>query len=717
MPVHAAVCLCLLLGRAPAHGQEPAPGVRPLDRSQVEAERLKKMLLGGSKAYIDRVMVPGDLPDLREDDGSRPASDLADGFQAWSSETRVQHSQTNDALRLRSSTALGQQIIYRRETINYGSYELLAEARAGRGITSSSFFSLQPEADDPGARVTFRSVDLPVTTSLFLDSAAGVIYSDITGALSRSERISLGTRPVLGASLRLHTDQSELRVGSGARGELAGGPFASFERTSGRFSWAGLSHNAGPLALGLQVNRADGLRNPLADPAAAADDLTVDSLAATAAYTARLWGSGSTQRIRLSYLRSRAGAAGFATENAQGALVEAAHTSQGEHLVAGAYAADPGLRFGESFAGLGERGAYARGDWFSTRLSWGGGAAYETAGAGLLGGERYVSLHGHLNYRIDRRNAVGAAVHAQSRRHGAADPAGERGEGSRSYHASVYYHRTPHLRGSDRFQLTVRRRDAVALNAPAATGEEFEWQHDWIRGTLDEQKPELVTSLGIARDRSEGQSTLTPTAGLNFRLYPDVGWTLAGNLRYTSSRSNLSASRGLSGSVDAEYQLADQWRVGASLSLNQARVSTDAVPLGAPRVLRSNERFVSAYVRWDDSAGASLTALGAGGSVRSRGAGGIEGVVFFDADRDGKRQIAENGAPGVEVLLDGRFRTTTDRNGRFVFPLVPTGTHAISVQLNSVPLPWGAPEEKAWTADVPLRGTATVDIPLVQGTP
>ena len=243
MRLRAAACLAFVLGsNDAAMGQAPSSGVQALDLQQAEAERLKKMQLGGAKAYVDRVMDAGNLPDLG-DDGSRPASDLETGFQAWSAESRIQYNQTTDALKLRSSTALGQQIIYRRETINYGSYELLGEVRVGHGVNPSSFLNLQSGADDPGARITFRGVDLPLTTSLFLDSGAGVIYSEVTNGLGRTERVSLGTRPVVGASMRLHTDQSELRLGSGARGELAGGPYASFERTSGNFSWLGLSHN------------------------------------------------------------------------------------------------------------------------------------------------------------------------------------------------------------------------------------------------------------------------------------------------------------------------------------------------------------------------------------------------------------------------------------------------------------------------------------------
>ena len=129
-------------------------------------------------------------------------------------------------------------------------------------------------------------------------------------------------------------------------------------------------------------------------------------------------------------------------------------------------------------------------------------------------------------------------------------------------------------------------------------------------------------------------------------------------------------------------------------------------------VTRSNDKFASVYVRWEDSRGSSWrgAALGSGGV----GAGSVSGVVFFDANRDGEQQSGEAGVPNVEVLLDGRFRTTTDRTGRFVFPLVGSGHHQITLTLETVPLPWGAASDRGVSIDVPLRGIAETRVPVVR---
>ena len=44
--------------------------------------------------------------------------------------------------------------------------------------------------------------------------------------------------------------------------------------------------------------------------------------------------------------------------------------------------------------------------------------------------------------------------------------------------------------------------------------------------------------------------------------------------------------------------------------------------------------------------------------------------------------------PGVTVILDRRFVTRTDAQGRYEFPAVAAGEHVIEVSSDNVPLPW-----------------------------
>ncbi len=155
-------------------------------------------------------------------------------------------------------------------------------------------------------------------------------------------------------------------------------------------------------------------------------------------------------------------------------------------------------------------------------------------------------------------------------------------------------------------------------------------------------------------------------------------------------------------------------RLGASASLNQAVVNVSGgFYQGQPLLSRSNDKQFAVYLRWEGARGSSVRGPGlrTGGAV---GGGSLDGVIFFDANRDGVQQAGENGAPKVEVLLDGRYRTTTDTAGRFEFPLVSTGPHRLTIQSESVPLPWGVADEQGTLVEVPLRGQATARIPVVR---
>ena len=96
-----------------------------------------------------------------------------------------------------------------------------------------------------------------------------------------------------------------------------------------------------------------------------------------------------------------------------------------------------------------------------------------------------------------------------------------------------------------------------------------------------------------------------------------------------------------------------------------------------------------------------------GCSPGSPGGGSLDGVVDFDANRDGEQQAGETGVPGVEVFLDGRYRETTDRRGRFVFALVGSGPHQLTLSAESVP-------HRTVRVEVPLRGQTTARIPVVR---
>lgn len=669
------------------------------------------MLESRPKAYEDKVMDGSPLPELGLGDAS--AEPMPEGVRSFVSETRVGLAHSDNGLQLRKSLELGQRIEYRRETLNHGDFFLRLDGRASRGDAGLGTGSTGFATERASERITLQNRGFPITERLFADTMVGDLASEVTEALARAYRITLGTSSVRGAGTRIYGDGFEFRAGTGVRGVLAGGPYPGFERTQGALSWVGYSQRVGAGYAGLQVNHATEVPSfTLTGTGLGLSDVT--GVAASLGYGGELTAEGS-HRGRAMLIHSSASGAIDAT--AQGVFLEGSARWMGMRHEFGAYRADPGLRYGDYLLASDNRGAYWRVDSGGMRWNWGLGLDVEEQNPGRetdRSARRNIGVGANAQYRFDRDNAVAGTVNiSRSREQGTAADLASTGYGSRSYYASGYYQTRLAHWGRSRLRATLRRNELVVLNGVPATGEEVEWEQDWITGRYETMRPEFTTTLGFARDRSGGVAETSPTAGVAFRLWPDADWSVGGTLRYTARDSNLATSRGLSGTLDTEKVLGNGWTAGASLSLNQAVLEIPVAGIAAQQVSRSNDRFGTVYLRWEDSSGGPFRGAGVG-TAGAVGAGSVGGIVFFDANRDGEQQLGEGGVPNVQVVMDGRYRVTTDRNGRFDFPLVGTGRHQLTLTLDTVPLPWGAASERAVSIEVPLRGQADARIPVVR---
>jgi hypothetical protein len=693
---------------------EPTTRIEALDPAQAEQERLRKMLEGKPKAYVDKVMDPSTLPTMTDVDAAAAVDQT--GFRRFASETRFGTGSSDTGLGLRRASEFGQRVEYHRETLNYGEFVGQMDFRRSNGARELGIGPLGFATERSSERITVRDIGFPVTARVLADTTVGDMSTEVTDGLSRAYRLSLGTSTVRGIATRVFDNDFDLRAGAGTRGNLAGGPFPGFERTQGTVAWAGYTRRLRDGAyVGLQVDRATAIPGStlFTNPFSAADDVT--SMAASVGYGGERSGE-RTSRVRLIYVGSRGSSAGGAPNAAQGLFVEGGARLGAYRHEMGAYSAGPNLRFGDYTLASDNRGAYWRVDTGGLRLVWGGGIDVEEDNPGRERGRlssQRTSLSGNAQYRLNRSDSLGMNAQVNLTRYARGASLAAVGDGTRSLNASGYYQTRFADWGRTRFRLTVHRNEVLVANDLPASGEEAEWEQDWIRGRFETMRPEFVTTLGLARDRSNGIAETRPTAGVNFRAWTGGDWSISGNLRYTSRTSNLSTSRGLSGTLNTEKRLAGGWRVGASLSLNQAIVNVNATAFGAPQVARSNDKAAYVYLRWEGAGGSTARGVGVR-HTGSSGAGSVDGFVFFDGNRDGERQSGEDGVPNVEVLLDGRYRALTDRNGHFEFPLVATGAHRLTLTLETVPLPWGAPAEKSVSVDVPLRGQATARIPVVR---
>ncbi|MGH6641018.1 MAG: SdrD B-like domain-containing protein, partial [Polaromonas sp.] len=117
-------------------------------------------------------------------------------------------------------------------------------------------------------------------------------------------------------------------------------------------------------------------------------------------------------------------------------------------------------------------------------------------------------------------------------------------------------------------------------------------------------------------------------------------------------------------------------------------------------------RSLQLLLRYEERAGSTAAPLG---GLWGTGAGALSGTVFFDADANGRREAAEAGVPGVTVILDRRYVTRTDAQGRYEFPFVAAGPHLVEVSPDNVPLPWSPTLRDPVKATVLVRQTARQD--------
>lgn len=94
----------------------------------------------------------------------------------------------------------------------------------------------------------------------------------------------------------------------------------------------------------------------------------------------------------------------------------------------------------------------------------------------------------------------------------------------------------------------------------------------------------------------------------------------------------------------------------------------------------------------------------------------ILGTVFVDRNRNGMYdQWLDTPVARARVLLAGGRQALTDAQGRYSFPNVPNGTHALRLDPNTTPyLPLQVPQEGglSGTQTVNVRGLTSVDFPL-----
>ena len=200
----------------------------------------------------------------------------------------------------------------------------------------------------------------------------------------------------------------------------------------------------------------------------------------------------------------------------------------------------------------------------------------------------------------------------------------------------------------------------------------------------------------------------------------DLGERLSLDLNARASLPITSqAARVYNVSASSQWRFARGWSIGAALGWSHASgltSTTTATPIpslpGAFTVYAYpsvSSRDLWLTLRYEFQGGTASLPIGAGARVGA-GGGTIEGVVYLDDNRNGRLDALEVRAANVTVMLDGRYAARTDAQGRFEFPFVAPGVHAIMVVSDTLPLPWAQPSAQALRVEVVPRETARVEI-------
>ena len=172
-------------------------------------------------------------------------------------------------------------------------------------------------------------------------------------------------------------------------------------------------------------------------------------------------------------------------------------------------------------------------------------------------------------------------------------------------------------------------------------------------------------------------------------------------------------------SASSQWRFARAWSLSAALGVSRTTGLTGPTTVSpipglpgtfAPYVYPgTSSRDLWLTLRYDFQAGSAPMPIGAGGRVGA-GGGNIEGVVYLDDNRNGRLDALETRAANVTVMLDGRYTTRTDAQGRFEFPFVAPGVHAVAVLSDTLPLPWVTPSTAPQRVEVVPREATRVEI-------
>ena len=546
---------------------------------------------------------------------------------------------------------------------------------------------------------------MPLDGGWRANHSAGDINTGSTSLARGIGRVFLPTTPIRGLGGQWYLgDSIDLNAAAGRTGLFNGLDLAGFQPSGGRVASAGGQFR---LPSGTAGTRSDASFQMI-DGRGITDGAGFGSAQDTRAFFAATawegtapWAEGLTPgstthvserqgglRLQGNVVRSTSSREG----GALGLWADAAWRTERWRNTAGVFRFEPNLRWGTAVLASDLQGVYWQAD-TSTR-QWQAGFATELSdsvsragpGSGATGRSAFLNLNGR--YRLDTRNSLGAALNLRAiTSPGQAlllswDQTSDWGQTQwRSDFAKTGGSRTTRF-GVDQSWPVI---------FPASFNTSLAWERvaggpapstGWIWGLLGTVSPLSQWSLDAAlrgAQRSDGADSLNANIGVRWQSFS--GWSLA--LRYTQARGQDPLS---------------------ALVVSALTAATLPAVAATP-----TNRSVQLLLSYEGRAGSTRAPLG---GLPGSGAGTLSGTVFFDADANGRREASEAGVPGITIILDRRYLTRTDSQGRYEFPAVAAGEHVIEIQTDNIPLPWSPATREPAISSIYVRQNTTQDFPL-----
>jgi hypothetical protein len=611
--------------------------------------------------YEDQLIEGGNLtPDVSDDMYAGHDS------TGWPRSFRIQFTTSSITRGNVQSSETGFQFGGMLDTPNYGAFSVDASLRASNDDNIGS-----------GGLFTLWQRGLPMDGGWFGNNALGVFNTINTDVARQQYRFYLPTIATAGAATEWRQDgKVQLQAAIGEPGLYTGLYVPGFEGLGGRIANGGLSWRlSNEWSAAVQMVDVDNARlgiGPNALPG---------TISAQSWYGGMAWATSSA-RAQLNVVDSDT----QGDSNRVGAWLDAGIRSSPRLTHSfGAFYLNPNLVWGNQPLASNLEGGYYRAAFQSRRWIVDGGVDYVMPVSGP--GDTTVYGTGNVRYQYLTGLGVGGGGNVL---HGATD--------AWSVFAFVD-HANP---------LGLGRVQANYATDDQQNSTQLSFDQTWKVPAAMNVSTSLILgseNFGNASGRSVGVAVYggLPLRG-TLRLDANARWDKGfGDLPSENVLANIALNWGFAAGWIASLNYY------ASRNTGQAPFTvTSPIPTFTPVVQAYNDRSVFLSVRYDWRAGSASAPIGgaAGG-----GSGSVWGVLFLDANDNGRLDAGEAAAQNVTVLLDGRFTVRTDNEGRFEFPAVAPGNHVVTVLPDNLPLPWVVSSGGRFDVQVRVRDQSRIEIP------